>query len=152
MTTFTYPTVIYDTSAKRIYQALTNRADMDVYLDRTGPESTWKVGEKVFWRSERGDDYEDKDMEVLVADKPTTLSFTWHSFDETDSEKAASTVVRFDIAEIDYPGAFMVTLTHSGFDSEASPIYQRVQEGWVRYLSSLKTYLESGDADRTAEE
>lgn len=154
MTTFRYPIIIYDTTRERVFQALTNRADMDIYLDKTGPESTWEVGEKIYWKSEPGDDYEDLDQVVLDVTAPETLSFTWHQLEDTELEgtEREDTVVRYDLTDIDFPGAIQVTLTHSGFRSEDSPMYQQVQHGWIMILSSLKTYLESGDADRNADE
>lgn len=148
MTDFTYPVIAYNTTAERAFAALTSRRDMDLYLDGTGPSSSWIPGEKVLWKSMPDDEFEDLGQEVLAASEPSTLEYTWHRMgtvfeDATAEEDAEQTVVRYDIEELDMPGAVKITLTHSGFVSEESRMYQGISQGWVMIQCSLKTFLES---------
>lgn len=148
MTDFSYPVIAYNTSAERAFAAITHRSDMDVYLGGTGPQSTWSPGDKVLWRSMPGDEFADLDQEVLAVSAPSTVEFTWHTMgtvfdDATPEEDEERTVVRYDIEELDMPGAVKITLTHSGFQSEQSRMYQGISQGWVMILCSLKTFLES---------
>lgn len=148
MTDFSYPVIAYNTSADRAFAAITQRSDMDVYLDGTGPKSSWEPGAPVLWKSMPDDEFEDLGQEVLESSAPTALAFTWHRMstvfdDATPEEDEEQTVVRYDIEELDMPGAVKITLTHSGFVSEDSRMYRGISQGWVMILSSLKTFLES---------
>lgn len=63
------------------------------------------------------------------------------AYEEALSEK---TSVRWSMegAEDDGMSGTMLTLRHSGFDSPDSVMLQGVSDGWVFFVSSLKTYLE----------
>lgn len=154
---FTYVTYIFGTTPQRVYQALTERADYDAYLGTTGPQSTWAVGDTVFWKSLPEGDFEDLGQEVLEADPGVALAYTWYGvqpahrrFFASDAAFAASqserSVVRFSLIDDPELAAVRLHLTHEGFDSADSVMLHRVSEGWPKIVSALKTWLESPKA------
>ncbi|AHI21416.1 SRPBCC domain-containing protein [Corynebacterium vitaeruminis] len=153
---FNYITYIYGESVtcQRVYEALTQRSDMDVYLQGTGPKSTWVPGDKVFWKSMPDDEFDDMDQIVLKAVPGEILQYTWHPIQEMhrylfDSDEAFEAAlperskVTFTISPLsDGLTGARLQLVHDGFDSDESVMLQGVTEGWSMILSSLKSYLE----------
>lgn len=153
---FNYITYIYggQVSAQRVYDALTQREHMDIYLQGSGPKSSWVPGEKVLWKSMPGDDFEDMDQVVLQAVPGKLLQYTWHPIQEMhrglfDSDEAFEEAlserskVTFHISPLaDGLVGARLQLVHDGFDSVDSVMLHGVTEGWSMILSSLKTYLE----------
>ncbi|MCT2594452.1 metalloregulator ArsR/SmtB family transcription factor [Streptomyces sp. N2-109] len=153
---FVYVTYIQTTAAK-LYQALTDPGFTRIYFGDTGPESTWEVGTPVRWKSDPAGEFEELGQRVLEAEPGKRLSYTWHTlqpmhqemFGLTDEEFAEArkerSRVTFDIEEAEVPElGVKLTLTHDGFDSADSKMLEGVSGGWVMILSSLKTMLEGG--------
>ena len=75
---------------------------------------------------------------------PRRLVITWAS-PQDQANKAKHTRVSFDIE----PVGDMVRLTVTHDELEAgSKMDQGIRQGWPRVLSSLKTFLETGNAAR----
>lgn len=151
--------VLYiQTTAHRLYEALTDPGFIKVYMGDTGPESTWEVGSPVRWKSTPDGEFEELGQRVLEAEPGRRLSYTWHTLQPmhremfgwaSDEEFAAACTERsrvtFDIAPAEVPGmGIKLTITHDGFDSPDSKMLEGVSEGWVMILSALKTMLEDG--------
>ncbi len=153
---FQYITYIYgeQVTPQKVFAALTERPHLDVYMQGTGPKSTWEVGAKVFWKSLPEDEFDDLDQEVLEVIPGEKLRYSWHQIQEmhrglfnseADFQAALPerSVVTFYISELsDGLSGSRLELVHDGFDSDDSVMLQGVTEGWSMILSSLKTYLE----------
>jgi DNA-binding transcriptional ArsR family regulator/uncharacterized protein YndB with AHSA1/START domain len=152
---FVYVTYIQTTAAK-LYCALTDPEFIKIYMGGTGPQSDWKVGSPILWKSDPAGEFEDLDQHVLEAVPGKRLSYTWHALQPmhrelfaTDEEFAEAlkerSKVTFDIepAEIPMMG-IKLTITHDGFDSQDSKMLEGTSGGWTMILSALKTFLEGG--------
>lgn len=154
-TGFRYVSFIFGSTPQRVFEALTDRADYDAFLDTTGPQSTWQAGDKVYWKSTAEGDFEDLDQRVIEATPGKALVYTWHGVQPEhrelfDSDAAFNTAlperstVRFQMsAAADMPDAVRLELTHDGFDSPDSVMLNAIAEGWPIIISALKTHLEA---------
>ncbi|HVK25730.1 MAG TPA: metalloregulator ArsR/SmtB family transcription factor [Actinokineospora sp.] len=152
---FVYVTYI-QTTADKLYRALTDPEFIKIYMGGTGPESDWKVGSPIRWKSNPAGEFEDLDQKVIEAIPGKRLSYTWHTLQPmhrdlfaTDEEFAEAlkerSKVTFDIEPASIPMMGMkLTITHDGFDSADSKMLEGVHEGWTMILSALKTLLEGG--------
>ena len=82
---------------------------------------------------------------VLVerADKPKTLIYRWAREKDADPVVGNSTLVRFDLAEIE--GGTRLTLLETGFEDLSDPQGNRDgnAEGWKAELAKLVEFVES---------
>ncbi|WP_091382495.1 ArsR/SmtB family transcription factor [Actinokineospora alba] len=152
---FVYVTYI-QTTADKLYRALTDPAFIKIYMGGTGPKSDWKVGSPVLWKSAPDGEYEDMDQQVLEAVPGKRLAYTWHTLqpmhrDLFDSDEEFAEAVKerskvsFDIEPAEIPMMGMkLTITHDGFDTPDSKMLEGTSGGWIMILSALKTFLEGG--------
>lgn len=152
---FVYVTYI-QTTAEKLYRALTDPEFIKIYMGGTGPKSDWKVGSPVLWKSMPDDEYEDMDQQVLEAVPGKRLAYTWHRLqpmhrDLFDSDEEFEEAVKerskvsFDIEPAEIPMMGMkLTITHDGFDTPESKMLEGTSGGWIMILSALKTFLEGG--------
>ena len=151
--------VIYiRTTPEELYRALTEPEFIRAYMGGTGPESDWKVGSPVRWKSHPDGEFEELGQRVLEAEPGKRLSYTWHTLRpehramfDSDEEFARAreerSKVTFDIEPAEVPElGVKLTITHDGFDSPDSKMLQSVSGGWIMILSALKTVLETGAA------
>ncbi|MCF6524421.1 SRPBCC domain-containing protein [Streptomyces sp. JJ36] len=151
--------VIYvQTTAQRLYEALTDPEFVKVYMGDTGPRSTWEVGAPVLWKSEPEGEFEELGQRVLEAVPGRRLAYTWHTLqprhremfawtsdEEFEEARRERSRVAFDIEQAEVHGlGVKLTITHDGFRSPESRMLQGVREGWVMIASALKTMLEGG--------
>ncbi|MFI5747159.1 ArsR/SmtB family transcription factor [Streptomyces sp. NPDC051644] len=151
--------VIYiQTTAEKLYQALTDPEFIKIYMGGYGPESTWKTGAPVRWKMDPDGEFEEVGQRVLEAEPGKRLSYTWHTLqpmhrqmfdfasdEEWDKAVRERSKVTFDIEPAEEPEmGIKLTITHDGFDSPDSKMLEGVSGGWVMILSSLKTLLEGG--------
>ncbi|MEV6166511.1 metalloregulator ArsR/SmtB family transcription factor [Streptomyces sp. NPDC052052] len=151
--------VIYiQTTAEKLYQALTDPELIKIYMGGYGPESTWEVGAAVRWKMDPDGEFEEVGQRVLEAEPGKRLSYTWHTLQpmhrqmfefasDEEWEKAVQerSKVTFDIEPAEEPElGIKLTLTHDGFDSPDSRMLEGVSGGWVAIVSCLKTLLEGG--------
>ena len=148
---FVYITYIRTTS-ERLWQALTV-PEFTMRWWKTTLTSDWSVGSTVTWDN-HGVVIADPDQVVLEADPFRWLAYTWHTFTDEVAEtfsfsdeirsglsKEPRSKVSFDLE----PDGEMVKLTvvHDGF-APGGTVSGMVSQGWPRFLSSLKTMLETG--------
>jgi uncharacterized protein YndB with AHSA1/START domain len=81
--------------------------------------------------------------EILAADPPRLLSYTFHHVPNEEARKEPPTKVVFNIER--HGNLVKLTLTHEGF-AEGSKLLDAVSKGWPAILSGLKSMLESGTA------
>ena len=140
---YNYVTVIA-APRERVWEALTTAEFTRQYWHSTRVESTWVVGSEIRFLvdGENGDEVGCRG-EILVADKPSELSYTW-SFPRNPavSEETPSRVTfRLEALE-DHT---RLSITHDQFPEE-SLMYEYVKDGWPLVLAGLKMLLETGRA------
>ncbi|MFE2930873.1 SRPBCC domain-containing protein [Streptomyces sp. NPDC059278] len=151
--------VIYiQTTAEKLYQALTDPESIKIYMGGYGPESSWETGAPVRWKMDLDGEFEETGQRVLEAAPGKRLAYTWHTLqpmhrqmfdfasdEEWDRAVRERSKVAFDIEPAEEPEmGIKLTLTHDGFDSAGSRMLEGVSGGWTMILSTLKTLLEGG--------
>lgn len=137
---FMYVTYI-NTTAEKVWDALTNGEVSKEYWSNHRNSSDWKVGSQ--WQHEDANTASLVDVTgtILESIRPKRLAFTWAAPDDAmDASKVSR--VSFDIDEDD--GMVRVTLVHDRLGNSA--LAEGIAEGWPLVLSSLKTFLETGKA------
>jgi len=81
--------------------------------------------------------------EILEADRPRRLSYTFRHELDDEMRKEGATRVVFTLEP--HGDLVKLTLTHEGFAKD-SRLLDGVSKGWPAILSNLKSLLESGDA------
>jgi uncharacterized protein YndB with AHSA1/START domain len=145
------------TTPELLYRALTERAFMERYWGVV-IESDWQVGSPVTWER-NGLRQSDPRQLVLEADPPRRLSYTWHavtaewhgtSLDPERLQRAAAEPTSHVTFTLEPQGELVkLTVIHDGFEP-GSVVAQMVSNGWPLVISSLKTLLETGDAQPAA--
>ena len=79
--------------------------------------------------------------EILEADRPRRLSYTFHHILSEAARKERPSRVTFVLEQ--YGKLVKLTLTHEDF-AEDSVIIDGISKGWPAIMSSLKSLLESG--------
>lgn len=152
---FVYITVIR-TTPERLWQALTDPADIRRYHENTGPDSDWAPGSPVRWKMSPGADFRDYGQRVLAAEPLRRLSYTWHNYEPEiaamfgwSDEKLAElreeriSKVTFEIEPLGE--VVKLTVVHDDFEP-GSEMLKGISEGWPFILSNLKTLLETGES------
>jgi uncharacterized protein YndB with AHSA1/START domain len=138
--TYVYVTYIRST-AEKVWQALTDGEVTKRYWHGQRNTSDWAVGSP--WRHESSDDPSLVDIvgNVVESVRPNRLVVTWnHPKAQLDSERSR---VTYDIAQ---DGDLVrLTVTHDQL-VPGSNMAQGIAKGWPVVLSSLKSYLETGQA------
>lgn len=132
--------VIYiKASREAVWEALTSPEFTRRYFHATEVESDWQPGSAVI--------YYDRDRavavkgEVLEADYPARLSFSWHVHYDPKARRETPSRVTFTLETVE--DATKLTLLHDRFPAD-SVVLPRIADGWIAILSNLKTLLETG--------
>ena len=140
------------TTPELLYRALTERAFMERYWGVV-VESDWQAGSTITWER-NGLRQADPRQVVLEADPPRRLSYTWHaitpewttSLSEERRRRAAAEPLSHVTFELEPHGELVkLTVVHDHFEPE-SVVAQMVSKGWPMVISSLKSLLETGEA------
>ena len=129
---FVFVTYI-NTSAEKLWDALTNPEFTKQYWGGRRIESDWKVGAPVRFVDAKGQS--GKPGEILAFEPPKLLSYTWGS--------TSPSHVTFKLEP--YGTIMRLTVTHEGLEP-GTPETQMTQQGWFAIMSSLKSLLETGKA------
>ena len=136
---FVYVTYIRTTPDK-LWEALTSSDFSRRYWFGTEFRSDFKVGSPFALVM---DGKVTDTGEILEADRPRRLSYTFkHELDD-EMRKEGATKVVFTLAP--HGELVKLTLTHEGFGKD-SKLLNGISKGWPAILASLKSLLESGDA------
>lgn len=150
---FFYVTYI-KTTPEQLWQALTDPGFTNRYFEGFGPQSDWKIGSPVRWKTEAGGTAKDLGQVVLESEPYHRLSYSWHTvqpehaevfgWSEEDFAQAVKerSKVTFDIEPA--RSAVKLTVAHDGFEPD-SEMLKGITQGWPVILASLKTLLETGD-------
>jgi uncharacterized protein YndB with AHSA1/START domain len=132
---FVYVTYI-ETTAEAVWHALTDSKFTRAYWGGRRIQSDWQPGSSV--QNVREDGGIDWDGEVLLAEPPHLLSYTFHMKIREAHQFNAPSKVTFEIEQI---GA-VVKLTLSQEFAPGAVAVPTTQNGWAAILSSLKSFLE----------
>ena len=148
---FVYKTYI-DTTPEQLWRALTEREFTERYWGMT-PITTWEIGAPITWEH-HGVTIVDPEQVVREYDPYRRMAYTWHTFtpelgaafgfdDELVAKLAAErrSTVSFELEPVD--SMVRLTIVHEGFDDD-STMADMIVEGWPRFVSGLKTLLETG--------
>jgi uncharacterized protein YndB with AHSA1/START domain len=142
----TKPSYVYVTyiraSADKVWDALTNGEVTKKYWAHANV-SDWSVGSK--WEHQRSDGSGVIDItgKVIESDKPKRLVVSWAS-PEGASDPNRISRVSYDIAP-HTETVVKLTVTHSELEA-GSQMETGITRGWPLVLSSLKSFLETGEA------
>jgi len=145
--------IYIDTTPRRLWRALT---------DPTKTKKWWSVSFVTDWKAGSVMDVKmghltirDPQQIILESNSPSRLAYTWHTFSpewasangysEDERLKFANesrSKVAFDIEKAN--GVVRLTVVHDGFES-GGVVHEAICEGWPPLLSSLKTFLETGE-------
>lgn len=136
---FVYVSYI-ETTPEKLWEALTSSEFTRQYWFDTEVRSDWKVGSPL--ALVMGGKVTDTG-EILEADRPRRLSYTFkHELMEEMRNEAATKVV-FTLAPCG--NLVKLTVTHEGF-AAGSKLLDGISKGWPAILSGLKSLLETGKA------
>ena len=128
------------TTPERLWEALTRGEFTKKYWYDRRIESDWQVGSPVRFYDGDSDTLTD-DGVVLASDPPRRLSYTFRYVGDTSSGNLEGySRVTFTLEPFD--AVVKLTLVHDELASEE--VAEGFREGWAPILSSLKTFLESG--------
>jgi uncharacterized protein YndB with AHSA1/START domain len=104
--------------------------------------SDWKIGSK--WEHRDGDANGKLRLvgNVVEVEPYTRLVMTW-AFPEDANDIRKHSRVTFDIKPLD--NVVRLTVTHVDLEA-GSRMHDGISEGWPKVLSSMKSYLEHGEA------
>jgi uncharacterized protein YndB with AHSA1/START domain len=140
VTSFTYTTYIVSTPG-RVFEAITKP---DLARRYWGHEnvSDWKPGSR--WEHIRANDERTVELvgEVIEVSPPTRLVITWANASQA-SDPASHSRVTFEFEE--YEAMVRLTVTHDDLEA-GSGMANGIRRGWPIVLSSLKSFLETGQA------
>jgi len=142
---FVYTTYIRTTPAK-LFEALTDPAFTRRWWSAISIESEWRPGASMTWDF-AGTKVDDPDQVVLEYDPPRRIAYTWVTMLAGDDDTMPlgndpRSKVSFDLE----PRGELVQLTVVHDDLiEGTVVAARVSKGWPEALSSLKSFLETGE-------
>lgn len=136
---FVYVTYI-KTTPEKLWDALTSSEFSKRYWFDTELRSDWKVGSS-FALVMNGTTTDVG--EILEADRPRRLSYTFRHVLDDDLRAEPATKVVFTLEP--HGDLVKLTLTHEGF-ADGSKLLDGISKGWPAILSNLKSLLESGQA------
>ena len=134
---FVYVTYI-ETTPEKLWEALTDSAFTRQYWFDTEVRSDWKVGSP-FALVMSGTVTDTG--EILEADRPRRLSYTFKHEANEEMRKEGATKVVFILQS--FGKLVKLTVTHEGF-GVGSKLLDGISKGWPAILSGLKSLLETG--------
>jgi uncharacterized protein YndB with AHSA1/START domain len=133
---FVYTTYI-ETSAEKLWHALTDGDFTERYWFGHRISSDWKVGSPYrFTHPERPS----PEGKVLISDPPKQLAYTWNGC-SADLKHERTSRVTFDLEP--RGNIVKLTVTHDNLD-EGDKTFLGISEGWPMVIASLKSILETG--------
>jgi len=133
---FVYTTYI-ETSAEKLWHALTDSDFTERYWFGGRVTSDWKVGSSFDIARNGKPIIKGK---VLESDPPKRLAYTWDPR-STDAEPERTSRVTFDLEP--RGTVIKLTVTHDNLD-EGGKTFRDISGGWPMVLASLKSILETG--------
>jgi uncharacterized protein YndB with AHSA1/START domain len=140
---FVYVTYIAATP-ERVWDALTNGEISRIYWAERKVQSDWQQGSPIlFLMGNKGDQPDPVRGVVLEIAPPHKLVMSW-AFEMPGEPLTPRSKVSY-VIEREGPENVKLTVIHETMDP-GSEVYEGLRNGWPAILSSLKTYLETGEA------
>ena len=133
---YVYTTYI-ETSAEKLWQALTDGDFTERYWFGHRVTSDWKVGSSYQFAKQGSATIAGK---VLESDPPKRLVYTWDSC-SAEAKLERTSRVTFDLEP--RGNAVKLTVTHDALD-EGGKTLRDISGGWPMVIASLKSMLETG--------
>jgi uncharacterized protein YndB with AHSA1/START domain/DNA-binding transcriptional ArsR family regulator len=128
------------TTPRQLWQAITDSDFTRRYFHRSRVESTWRPGDRVaYWI----DDELVVEGRLLEADPSRRLVTTWSFRRDTELRDDPPSRVTWEI-EPASEETCKLTVVHDDFATETAT-FKSVGSGWPVVLSSLKSFLETGE-------
>ncbi len=139
-TSFVYVTYIRSTP-ERVYEAITKPEIARAYWGHENV-SDWRAGSD--WQHVRDNDERTVELvgKVIEVSPPTRLVISWASASQA-ADPASHSRVTFEIEP--YDGMVRLTVSHDELEA-GSGMANGISKGWPIVLSSLKSFLEAGQA------
>lgn len=142
--TFVYVSYIR-TTPEKLWDALRLPEFTKQYWFGTHQESEWKVGAE--WKIVMGDGRVADKGEVVEFDPPKRLVLRWRNEFQPELKAEGFSLCVMDLE----PNGEIVKLTIShALEGEGTKFIKAVSGGWPKILSSLKSFLETGHALKSA--
>ena len=125
----------------KVWEALTSPEFTEQYWHRTRVRSDFQVGSPIVFLVD--DDEVGCDGEILAADFPAQLSYTWRF--PRDPETAAEPHSRVSFLLEETAQGTRLTVRHDRFEP-GSKTFEMIAGGWPAVICGLKTLLETGQA------
>ena len=138
--------ILIRTTPERLWRAITDPADTQLYYYGTKVRSDWVPGSRMVYYD--GDEIS-LDCKIVEIEPPHRLVHTFTMV--YDPEMAAERPSRVTWVIEKEGEVCRLTLVHDDFDGETKT-YREVEHGWAEILSSLKTLLETGEPLHIGEE
>ncbi len=135
---FVYTTYI-ETSAEKLWQALTDGDFTERYWFGHRVASDWKVGSPYKFARQGTGSIEGK---VLISDPHTRLAYSWDPC-SPDAKRERTSRVTFDLEP--HGTVIKLTVTHDNLD-QGGKTMRDISGGWPMVIASLKSLLETGHA------
>jgi uncharacterized protein YndB with AHSA1/START domain len=135
---FVYTTYI-ETTAEKLWHALTDGDFTERYWFGHRVASDWKVGSAYGFTNQGKPTVEGN---VLIADPPRRLAYTWNNRKEEARGEGTSRVT-FDLEP--RGKVIKLTVTHDELGEDGKTL-RDISGGWPMVIASLKSILETGKA------
>jgi uncharacterized protein YndB with AHSA1/START domain len=135
---FVYTTYI-ETSAEKLWQALTDGDFTERYWCGHRVTSDWKAGSPYKFAKQAGASMKGT---VIASDPPKRLAYSWESC-SPDAKRERTSRITFDLEPLGK--VIKLTVTHDELD-EGGKTLRDISGGWPMVLASLKSLLETGRA------
>lgn len=131
--------VFIRTTPERLWQAITDGELTQKYFYNYRVESTWQSGASYVYRNAQGK--VDVSGEVLESDPPRRLVTTFNASWTPEVVGSSPSTVTWEITPVGE--ACKLTLVHDNIDPEIFAA-GGMNDGWLQIVSSLKSFLETG--------
>lgn len=138
-TSFVYVTYIRSTPEK-VFEAITRPEIARQYWGHENV-SDWTPGSS--WEHVRANDERSVELvgKVIEVSPPTRLVITWANASQASDPSKYS---RVTFETVEYDGMVKLTVTHDELEA-GSGMAKGIAQGWPAVLSSMKSYLETGE-------
>ena len=133
---FVYTTYI-ETTAEKLWHALTDGDFTERYWFGQRVASDWKVGSPYRFIKQGGASLEGK---VLISEPVRRLAYTWDPC-SPEAKRERTSRVTFDLEP--HGKIVKLTVTHDNLD-EGGKTLRDISGGWPLVMASLKSFLETG--------
>lgn len=133
--------ITIDTTAQKVWNALTDPDMIKQYLFGTSAVSDWQVGSPILFKGVwKGSEYTDKGI-ILKYDVAKTFEYSYYSsFSGLPDEPGNYSIISFQLSP-EGKGSTLLSLTQRNFSSDK--MYEDCDKNWAVVLKKMKGLLET---------